>query len=92
MKILKMQDLLKKSQSTLQEDLQKLQTELNEIKVKTISRKNGDDTHTGTKIRKQIARIHTALNHPQAQTSKVAEPQEEVKPVKAAKEVKKKAK
>jgi ribosomal protein L29 len=92
MKILRMQDLLKKSQSALQEDLQKLQAELTEIKVKTISRKNGDDTHTGTKIRKQIARIHTALNHPQVQTSKIAEPKDEAKPVKAAKEVKKKAK
>ena len=65
MKVYKMAELLKKDQKALREDLAKLKTELNQTKLKAISRKNSDDTSTSNKLRKQIARIHTALNQPE---------------------------
>lgn len=65
MKTYKMADLLKKDHKTLNEDLAKLKTELNQIKVKGLSKKSSDDTSSAGKVRKQIARIQTALNQPE---------------------------
>jgi ribosomal protein L29 len=65
MKTYKMADLLKKDQKTLNEDLAKLKTELNQIRVKGLSKKSSDDTSGAGKVRKQIARIQTALNQPE---------------------------
>ena len=64
MKTYKMAELLKKDQKALNEDLTKLKGELNKAKLKAISRKNSDDSSSANKLRKQIARIHTALNQP----------------------------
>lgn len=66
MKTYKMAELLKKDQKALSEDLAKLKSELNQTKLKAISRKNSDDTSGANKLRKQIARIHTALNQPES--------------------------
>ncbi len=81
-----MADLLKKDQKTLNEDLTKLRTELNQIKVKAISKKRSEDTSQAGKVRKQIARIQTALNY------KNPTPTKEVKATKEAKEIKKEEK
>lgn len=60
-----MTDLLKKDHQALNEEITKLQAELNQIKVKSLSRKNSDDTSKAAKLRKQIARVQTAINYPQ---------------------------
>lgn len=62
MKAYKMADLAKKDEKTLQEDMAKLVTELNEVRVKATMRKMSDDSSQAKKIKKQIARIQTALN------------------------------
>lgn len=62
MKAYKMADLAKKDTKTLQEDMAKLSAELNEVKVKATMRKMSDDSSQAKKIKKQIARIQTALN------------------------------
>jgi ribosomal protein L29 len=72
MKAYKMADLLKKDQKTLNEDLTKLKAELNEVRVKATMRKASDDTSYQRKIRKQIARIQTALNAPAKEVKKEA--------------------
>ncbi len=65
MKTYKMADLLKKDHKTLNEDLAKLTAELNQTRVRALSRKSSDDSSSAGKIRKQIARIRTALNQPE---------------------------
>jgi ribosomal protein L29 len=82
MKVYKMADLLKKDQKTLNEDLAKLKIELNEARVKATMRKASDDTSSQRKIRKQIARIQTALNAP----VQAKEVKKEAKPTSAKKE------
>lgn len=62
MKAYKMADLAKKDTKTLQEDMAKLTAELNEVRVKATMRKMSDDSSQAKKIKKQIARIQTALN------------------------------
>lgn len=62
MKAYKMADLAKKDTKTLGEDMAKLVSQLNEVKVKATMRKMSDDSSEAKKIRKQIARIQTALN------------------------------
>lgn len=71
MKAYKMADLAKKDNNTLQEDMAKLTSELNEVRVKATMRKMSDDTSEAKKIKKQIARIQTALNTQVAPKSSV---------------------
>lgn len=71
MKAYKMADLAKKDEKTLQEDMAKLVTELNEVRVKATMRKMSDDSSQAKKIKKQIARIQTALNAKVDQKSSV---------------------
>lgn len=61
MKAYKIQDLLKKDLKSLNEDLTKLKAELIEVRISHGLRKNSDDTSQQLKLRKQIARILTAL-------------------------------
>lgn len=61
MKAYKIQDLLKKDLKSLNEDLTKLKAELIEVKISHNLRKSSDDTSQQVKLRKQIARILTAL-------------------------------
>ncbi len=84
MKTYKMIDLLKKDAKTLNEDLAKLQSQLNDSRIKATTRKMSDDSSEAKKIRKQIARIQTALNTPnqvkevkEAKKSKPAKKEEE---------------
>ncbi len=62
MKVYKMADLAKKDAKALNEDMAKLTSELNEVRVKATMRKISDDSSQAKKIKKQIARIQTALN------------------------------
>ena len=62
MKAYKMADLAKKDAKALNEDMAKLTSELNEVRVKATMRKISDDSSQAKKIKKQIARIQTALN------------------------------
>lgn len=71
MKAYKMADLAKKDTKALQEDMAKLVSELSEVKVKATMRKMSDDSSQAKKIRKQIARIKTALNAKVDQKSSV---------------------
>jgi ribosomal protein L29 len=71
MKTYKMADLLKKDVKALNEDMAKLKADLSQLKVKAGFRKNNEDTSGASKIKKQIARIQTALNHPQAEVKEV---------------------
>lgn len=64
MKKYKMTDLIKKDTKALSEDLAKLQSQLNDVKVKATTRKISDDSSEAKKIRKNIARIQTTLNAP----------------------------
>lgn len=62
MKKVKVQDLLKKSQEDLIQDLKKLQLELSELKVEATMRKPSDDNSSARKVKKQIARTQTAIS------------------------------
>lgn len=81
MKAYKMTDLLKKDTKTLNEDMAKLISQLNDVKIKGTTRKMSDDSSEAKKIRKQIARIQTALNSvavaAQVKESKSAKKEEE---------------
>lgn len=57
-----MADLLKKDQKNLMADLSKLKSELVDIKTKARLRKASDDSSDSSKIKKQIARVNTALS------------------------------
>lgn len=77
MKAYKMTDLLKKDAKTLNEDMTKLSSQLNDLKIKATARKMSDDSSEAKKIKKNIARIQTALNQPkevrQVKSEKVEE-------------------
>lgn len=77
MKTFKMADLLKKDHKALNEELDKLKAQLLQVKTKAISRKSSDDSSEAGRLKKQIARLNTALNQP-----------EQVKEVKATKKEK----
>ncbi len=62
MKKVKVQDLLKKSQEDLIQDLKKLQLELSELKVEATMRKPSDDNSSARKVKKQIARTQTVIS------------------------------
>jgi ribosomal protein L29 len=62
MKKVKVQDLLKKSQEDLIQDLKKLQLELSELKIEATMRKPSDDNSSARKVKKQIARTQTAIS------------------------------
>jgi ribosomal protein L29 len=69
MKAYKIEDLLKKDGAALRQDLLKLKDELLELKISHGSRKNSDDTSQILKLRRQIARILTALSQKENQQS-----------------------
>lgn len=79
MKAYKMADLAKKDTKTLQEDMAKLTAELNEVRVKATMRKMSDDSSQAKKIKKQIARIKTALNAQVEEKPKAASAKKEEK-------------
>lgn len=62
MKKVKVQDLLKKTQEDLIQDLKKLQLELSELKVEATMRKPSDDNSSARKVKKQIARTQTVIS------------------------------
>ena len=62
MKKVKVQDLLKKTQKDLHQDLEKLQLELNKLRVEATMRKPSEDNSSAQKVKKQIARTQTAIN------------------------------
>jgi len=64
MKAYKMTDLLKKDTKTLNKDLENLSSQLSDVKTKATTRKISDDSSEAKKIRKNIARVQTALNNP----------------------------
>ncbi len=70
MKAYRIQDLIKKDAESLTQDLAKLKAELVELKISHGLRKNSDDTSKQLKLRRQIARILTAINQKQNQELK----------------------
>ena len=62
MKKVKVQDLLKKTQKDIHQDLEKLQLELNKLRVEATMRKPSEDNSSAQKDKKQIARTQTAIN------------------------------
>ena len=61
MKTYKMADLLKKDQKALNEELTKLSKELQASLQKVRTSRSGEDVHLNAKLKKQIARVKTAI-------------------------------